>query len=155
MLKSLGGGKADLSALMKNNKMVKMAMQQMNQMSEKDLEKMFLDSPSPYSKAIFKQFPKLATFMAKTAKDEKALKGLMKMMGDPKKRQAYMLFAVTLVVVFFLIGLFTGKNLTIFQKLKRKFLMTLLFFIVNFTGLWWFYGKELAPTVQIAKKVFL
>lgn len=146
----------DLLKNLEKNPMFKQAMDQMNRMPEQEIEQMLINTPSPFSKIIFKNFPKLATFIAKVMKDRKAKEGIAQMLQQKEKRKTYGLSVLFLFVAVFLISKFSKKpEMSFFKRFFRKIFFSFLFFALNLGALFWFYGKELTPTVKIAQKVFL
>ncbi len=136
---------------------IKIALEPLQQLSDKELKERFIDASKqtkfyPY----LEKFPKAIVFGTSLIKDREAIPNLIKILEDKKRLVTF----GGIMVMTIIVGLALKK---LFYNEKRSFLGVIFFFFLRvYTMLflrigivYYFFSKELSPTIEVFKKVFL
>ncbi len=136
---------------------VKIALEPLQMLSDKELEKRFVDASKqtkfyPY----LERFPKAMVFGVSMIKDREAIPSLIKTVENKKRLVTF----GGIMLMTIILGLILKK---LFYKADRSFLGVVFFFLlrvytmlfVRLGIIYYFFDKELAPSISVFKKVFL
>lgn len=136
---------------------VRLVLQPLQILSEKELESLLLEtSKTSKLKIFFEKFPKAVTFSVGIIKNKEAIPSLVSVVENKPR----LLNFSVLMLATFLVGLFLKK---LFFKKDRSFLGLIFFFIIRIqlmfllrvVIIYYFFSKELTPASIVFKKVFL
>jgi hypothetical protein len=125
----------------------------MSHMSHKDLKNSLIEKfKGGKLDPVIRKYPKLLDFVVGMIRDPDALASLVTILDKQEKMLTYTYSFVGIFILSILLNIFAFPNAGWFKKIMFKLFITIMVPVANLGIFYFMFKKELAPTIEVAKK---